>query len=100
MWTNEEWSQRHIDKTKLASKLESMGITVLGWCNRKPELTREDGQPVDWGEVESAALKLFKTKPAAPQPKPDPVVAPPKEEVKKPAKKPKPRSRKRTAKKK
>jgi hypothetical protein len=98
-WTNDDWSQRHIDKAKLASKLESKGMIVLGWCNRKPDLTREDGQPVDWGEVESVAEKLFLSrKPPKPVEEKEPKKT--EEEKPKPVKKPVKRSRKRTTKKK
>jgi hypothetical protein len=89
MWTDAEWSQRRLDKAALEKELNDLDMTVLGWCNRKPDVVRNDGEPVDWREVEKIAWSLFLTPPRKPEPvkeeKPD---------------KPKPKKRSRSKKKK
>jgi hypothetical protein len=63
MWTDKEWSQRRLDKAALEAELNELDMTVHGWCNRKPDVVRDDGEPVDWDEVEKIAWRLFLTPP-------------------------------------
>lgn len=63
MWTNAEWSQRHIDKKVFEKGLNDIGLTVLGWTNRKPLVISKDGQAVDWRSIEELAEELFMSRP-------------------------------------
>jgi hypothetical protein len=83
MWTDAEWSQRRLDKAALEKELNDLDMTVLGWCNRKPDVVRNDGEPVDWREIEKIAWELFLTPPKRTEPV--------KEEEPKPKPKPKPK---------
>jgi hypothetical protein len=59
MWTQEKWSQIRFNKKWFEVVLSKRDMEVHGWSNRMPHVSRPDGYPVDWDEVEKVAVELW-----------------------------------------